>query len=452
MERVDSIVVGAGLAGLGAAEALRRGGQRVIVLEAQERVGGRLLSGETGGVVVNLGGQWVGPDHTEVLGLAAELGIATTPTYDDGTTVLHLRGRRYEQRGTLPRLNPIAVADLVQGIARLHRHARRVPLAAPWETPGAARLDGMTMATWIERSLHTRASRALVREMVLGQLAADPAEVSVLGVCYDLRSAGLLRGFAHAEDMWFERGAQLLATGLAGHLGDAVHLGQAVRRIDHGSGGVRVHTDTDCVAADSAVVSLPPVLCGRLAFDPPLPAWRDRLVQRMPMGDVIKVALVYETPFWRQRGLSGTIVSDAGPVSLTSDSSPTSGGNGVLVGFVFGRHARRLRATPRDERLAASVAGLAPLLGEEARAPIGHVEKDWVDDPWARGAYSGHFVPDAMSIGGPGLDAPVGPIHWAGTDVSHELNGYMEGALRSGRRAADAILAGTPRADRPRVT
>jgi monoamine oxidase len=449
MERVDSIVVGAGLAGLGAADALRRGGQRVVVLEAQDRVGGRLLSGETGGMVVNLGGQWVGPDHTDVLGLAAELGVTTTPTYDDGTTVLHLRGRRYEQRGTLPRLNPIAMADLVQGVARLYRHARRVPLAAPWDTPGAARLDGTTMATWIERSLHTRASRALVRELVWGQLAADPAEVSVLGVCYDLRSAGLLRGFSHAEDMWFDGGAQLLATGLAARLGDVVHLGSAVRRIDHGASGVRVHTDADCFAADSAVVCLPPTLCARLAFDPPLPAWRDRLVQRMPMGDVIKVALVYETPFWRQRGLSGAVVSDAGPITMTSDSSPEAGGKGVLVGFVFGPHARRLRATPPDQRTAALVTGLAPLLGDEACVPIGHLEKDWVDDPWARGAYSGHFVPDAMSIGGPGLDEPVGRIHWAGTDVSSELNGYMEGALRSGRRAADAVLGVATRAARP---
>jgi monoamine oxidase len=379
--------------------------------------------------------------------LAQELGITTTPTCDEGTGILHLGGRRYDLRGALPRLNPIALVDLVQAVARLYRHARRVPLEAPWDTPSAARLDGVTMASWINRSLHTRTSRALMREMVIGQLAADPAEVSVLAVCYDLHSAGLLRGLSRAEDMWFEGGAQLLAIGLAGRLGDAVHLGKPVRRIDHGARNVRVHLDDDCYAADSVVVAIPPTLTARLVFDPPLPAWRDRLVQRMPMGDVIKVALVYETPFWRDRGLSGTIISDAGPVSLTVDSSPPASGKGVLVGFVFGPHARRHRTTPPDQRLAPLVAGIASLLGDEARSPAGYMEKDWVDDPWARGAYSGHFVPNTMTIGGPRLDEPVGRVYWAGTDVSNELNGYMEGALRSGGRAAMAAL-GAEVADR----
>src|SRR5215470_16297961 len=186
MERsVDVLVVGAGLAGLTAARDLVAAGRSVLVLEARERVGGRVVSRDIGGgKIVEMGGQYAGPTQDRLLALAAELGVATFPTYDTGKKVLHFNGKRGTYKGAIPRINPLVLADIGQAQARLEALAKKVPTDAPWTTPAAEKLDGQTFETWARHHTATRSARALLSLAAEAVFAAEPGDLSMLHVLF----------------------------------------------------------------------------------------------------------------------------------------------------------------------------------------------------------------------------------------------------------------------------
>jgi monoamine oxidase len=223
-----------------------------------------------------------------------------------------------------------------------------------------------------------------------------------------------------------------------------VLLSSPVRRIEWSARAVGLTGDDVRVRAERAIVAIPPALAGRLRYDPPLPGYRDQLTQRVPMGAVIKCFAIYDEPFWRTDGLSGSTVSGTGPLTLTVDNSPPAGSPGILVGFLEGDHARSLGRASATERREAVLANLVQLLGPRAGKPGDFIEKSWAEEEWSRGCYTGYTPPGVLTAFGPGLREPVGPIHWAGTETATKWNGYIDGALQSGERAAREVLASMP--------
>jgi monoamine oxidase len=443
------VVVGAGLAGLAAARRLVAGGHDVTVVEARDRVGGR-----TEGLVLDdgtpleLGGQWIGEGHTRMGELVRELGLTTFRTWnDEGQLLLDLGGRRSRMKpakGAAPRLSPFALADLAQGLLRFSRLAARTDLDQPWRTPGAEALDGQTFETWIRRNLRTRTGRAYFHIACEAVWAAEPGDISLLHALFYTHSNAdletLLAVDRGGQQDRVTGGSVLVAEAMAAELGDRLVLGRPVRRIEYDGQWVRaIATDGSAHGGDAAIVTLPPTLAGRLEYDPPLPSWRDQLTQRMPAGSVIKAFAVYPEPFWRKDGLNGQAASDTGPVKVTFDNSPPSGKPGVLMGFIEGRDARDWARRSQTGRREAVLGCFARYFGAAAGHPGQYVERDWMEQEYTRGCYGAHFAPGVWTSYGEAWRAPVGRIHWAGAECAPQWNGYMEGAVRSGEAAADAV-------------
>ncbi len=443
----DVAIVGAGLAGLAAARAIRAAGHEAIVLEARDRVGGRTLNEPIGdGKIVEIGAQWVGPTQERINELIAELGLETFPTYIAGKSIFERKGRTSHYTGTIPRANPLGLIEVGIAMKRLDAMAAQIPPEAPWEAPKAARWDSQTFATWMKRNVRTAVARDILRLAIIGVWAAEPEDVSLLHVLFYTRSAGSLELLTDTEGGAQQDrvvgGTQLISIRMAEELGeDAVELATPVRAIADEGVWARILSDRLIVRAKRVIVAVPPVLAGRIEYAPPMPAVRDGLTQRMAQGSVVKCMAVYEQPFWRGEGLSGALTSVSGPVSVGFDNSPPDGSPGVLLGFLEGRAARAAADLTRDERREMVAASFAQMFGPAAADPIHYVDRAWAADPWSRGCYGGFMPTGGWTDYGSALREPVGSIHWAGAETATTWNGYMDGAVSSGRRAAEEVLA-----------
>jgi monoamine oxidase len=443
--RVDAAVVGAGLAGLVAARDLLAAGLSVLVLEARDRVGGRILNHTLkGGAVVEVGGQWVGPTQDRVLALAEELGVGLFPTYEEGEHFLSVNGAVKRYGGEDFALPENALADIGETQQRLEEMASTIPLDEPWRAAEAAIWDAQTLDAWLVANAKTETGLGYWRTMVPALFSAETTEMSLLHFLFYCRSGGtidrLVDTHGGAQESRLVGGSQQLALRLAEWLGDAVRLGVPVSAIRQDDGGVEVTHDGGGVRAGRAIVALPPTLAGRIRYSPALPPLRDQLTQQVPMGYVTKVQTAYPEPFWRAEGLSGSALSLDDEVSVIFDNSPPDLSCGVLLGFLEGAHARRIGKLPPEERKELVLSRFAKFFGPRAADPDEYVERDWAAEEWSRGCYGGRFGTGVWTSYGEALREPVGRIHWAGTETAEVWNGYMDGAVRSGERAAREVF------------
>ncbi len=453
----DVVVVGAGFAGLTAALRLRQAGKSVLVLEARNRVGGRAHNAPIpGGQITERGAAFIGPTQDQIAKLASEFGVGTFPTFDTGDNVYVRDGNRLTYSdtgltGTAPP-DPVILPDLITDVLALDQMATEVDVNSPWTAAHAAEWDAQTLESWIAAHSLTPQFRQLIPAATRPIFGAEPRELSLLFTVFYIAASGneqnvgtFERNFntrMGAQQDRFDGGSQLVAIRVAKRLGKKhVLLKQAVRRIVQEKHGVTVLTKRLRVRAKRVIVAVPPTLAGRIDYRPDLPPLRDQLTQRMPQGNLTKVACVYERPFWRDAGLNGTAISTDGYISATFDDSPPGGSPGVVFGFVGGDKSRQFNALSPDQRRAAIVTQFTQFFGAGAANPIDYIESNWAGERWSRGCPVGIAGPGVYTGYGPALREPVGRIHWAGTETSTFWNGYMDGAVRSGERAAAEVLA-----------
>jgi monoamine oxidase len=452
----DAIVVGAGISGLTAARKLAGAGKSVIVLEARDRVGGRMLNHDLGGGrVTEAGAEFVGPTQDHILALAKEVGVGTFKSYNTGKNVYYKSGQRSTYDDSLPTgavpLDPLIDPDVIKAVLQLDQMSQSVPVDAPWRARNAEEWDSQTLWSWFKENQINPQVQGVVSAATEAIFGAEARDVSLLFTLFYIAASGneqnpgtFERNFntsGGAQESRLIGGSQLIALRVAQQLGGAVQLSSPVRRIEQTSTGVNVIADTGTFSAKQAIVAVPPPLAGRIQFDPLLPSIRDQLTQKMGMGTLMKAEAVYDKPFWRDAGLNGQAVSDTGPIKVTFDNTPPDGSPGVLMGFIGGHEARALGQLPYDQQRAAAIQSFVNYFGPQAKNPNDFFLMNWSTEEWTRGCPVSTLSPGVLSDFGTALREPVGRIHWAGTETSTYWNGYMDGAVRAGERAAGEVLA-----------
>jgi putrescine oxidase len=442
----DVVVVGAGIAGLSAAKALVDAGREIVVLEARDRVGGRVLNIEIGGQANELGGQWIAPYQSRARAYLEELGIELFPSFRDGSHVyVDPAGTVHRYEGHDAPLGDAAERAFMAGDAELDRMAKELDPEQPWAHPRALEWDSITFEAWLQAEVADGLARDLLRSWLAGGFLTKPAHTfSLLQGLWVIAGAGGTYELFEPDQCLAYRvvgGSQLLPLRLAEQLGDRVVLGAPVRGIRWSERGVEVDATGVLATGRAAVVAVPPNLTGGIRLEPAAPGWRMRLEQGISQGVVIKALAVYDHPFWREDGLSGQGFAPHLLVRELYDNSPPSGEPGVLLTFLAGENAEAASRLSPAARRAAVLDGFAEYVGGAAREAVEYHELDWSAEEWTRGAYCATFGVGGLTRFGEDLRRPIGPIHWACTDIAGVGHMHMEGAIRSGEAAAGAVLA-----------
>lgn len=446
MQTYEVIVVGAGYAGLTAARNLISGGKKVLLLEARNRVGGRVYTQHLPqGYYIDKGAGWIGPTQDRMYQLLKEFNISPLPTYDSGKSIFYYNNKKKGYRGLIPPVGLHHLIGVQLALNKINKLSKKINLQAPWESPNAEIFDTISAEEWMLKQMpKSKVARDIFKLAFEAVWAAHPREVSLLHALFYTKSGGNIELLTNvkkgAQQDRIQGGSDGPARALAQKIKAHIQLNAKVIAIEQNTDGVIVLGENFKYEAKKVVIALPPIVADDIHFTPSLPQMRISLQKNMPMGKVWKTFMVYEKPFWRDMGYNGMITAPQEKISVVFDNSPKDGSVGILMGFVSADAAAYFLSLSLEQRKNEVLDAYKKYFGDAAQNPILYDDHCWTEDPLTKGCYVGIMSPLVMTSYGAALRRPVGNIHWAGTETSDIWNGYMEGAVRSGERVATEIL------------
>ncbi|XP_010966353.1 amine oxidase [flavin-containing] A [Camelus ferus] len=446
----DVVVIGGGISGLSAAKLLNEHGVNVLVLEARDRVGGRTYTVRNENVdYVDVGGAYVGPTQNRILRLSKELGLETYKINVNERLVQYVKGRTYPFRGAFPPVwNPIAYLDYNNLWRTMDNMGKEIPADAPWEAPHAEEWDKMTMKDLIDKICWTKTARQFASLFVNINVTSEPHEVSALWfLWYVKQCGGTTRIFSvtnGGQERKFVGGSGQVSERIMQLLGDRVKLRCPVTFVDQSGDNITIRTlNHELYECRYVISAIPPTLTAKIHFRPQLPSERNQLIQRLPMGAIIKCMMYYKEAFWKKKDYCGCMIieDEEAPISITLDDTKPDGSLPAIMGFILARKADRLAKVHKEIRKRKICELYAKVLGsQEALQPVHYEEKNWCEEQYSGGCYTAYFPPGIMTQYGRVIRQPVGRIYFAGTETATQWSGYMEGAVEAGERAAREIL------------
>ena len=354
-------------------------------------------------------------------------------------------GKQYRYKGTVPlTMSPWTTANIGAVFLELGQMCKSIPLEAPWNAKNAQKWDQTTLAKWLSSHTLSKPAHALLETALAGCYTSAASEVSMLFVLYQLASGGgpgfVLGTKDASQDSRVVGGMGAIYRPMAAEIGESLYHSQPVRRIEQDADGVTVRSDDMTVRARQAIVAVPIAIASQILYDPMLPVDRSFLHQRMPSGAIFKINIVYDEPFWRADGLSGQSAAPGSPATITIDASTDAARPGVLCVIVEGPIARQLGALDEAARRQAILKELVERFGSKAGAPVSYIEQNWTVERYSGGGMLSHAPPGVLTEFGHALREPCGRIHWAGTESSAVMCGWVDGAVRSGERAAAEVM------------
>ncbi|WP_437771990.1 flavin monoamine oxidase family protein [Arthrobacter sp. KNU40] len=450
----DVVIVGAGPSGLTAARELKKAGLSVAVLEARDRVGGRTWTDTIDGAMLEIGGQWVSPDQTALMGLLDELGLTMYSRYRDGESVyLAPDGSRTRYTGASFPVSETTAAEMDKLISILDGLAAEIGPEEPWAHPKSRELDTISFHHWLRQNSTDEEACNNIGLFIAGGMLTKPAHAfSALQAVLMAASAGSFSNLTDEDFILDKRvigGMQQVSLLIAAELGDDVVLNSPVRTINWEPAGeghrVTVESERATVNARFVIMAVPPNLYSRVSYNPPLPRRQHQMHQHQSLGLVIKVHAVYSTPFWREDGLSGTGFGADALVQEVYDNTNHGDTRGTLVGFISDEKADAVFELSAEDRKKKVLESIASFLGEKALDAEVYYESDWGSEEWTRGAYAASYDLGGLHRYGKDQHANVGPIYWSSSDLAAEGYQHVDGAVRMGQATAARIVTANNR-------
>lgn len=436
------LIIGGGFSGIAAAKKLHESGISFQVLEARDRLGGRVHSRQLSeDLYVDLGGQWIGPTQDRMYELCKEFGLEPFPTYDQGKNVLDLAGKIRTYTGLIPKMDPISLINLDLILRKLDRLAQKIDINSPWSNRQAAIFDSISLDAFLRKNSKTKSCRAVIRVACETVFACELNEISLLHALFYIKSGTSLDCLINikngAQQDRIKGGMQPLVEKMAAPFLDKILFNSPVRKIEKTENGATVSGDGFSISAEKLIFAVPPPLLSQISFSPKLSLAKRQLLDRYAMGIVGKCFMIYSKPFWRESGFSGQAVADANsPFQTLFDCSPADGKYGILMGFTIGNRAKDYFSNRESDRKSEMLKILSSYFGTQAKTPIQYVDFSMSDEEWSRGCYAGLMPTGAWTGFQDAYRKTEDPYYFAGTEAATRWHGYIEGAVLAGETAA----------------